>query len=620
MDENNLTLDNAGSVAAETLENAAETTEAATEESDNIVENPAEAANLEAQAAVAEAAEAIKEAETAAEMANLEAETAVADAAEAVAEAEAAAKEATAEPEEVVVEKIDPFRESIHFHPVDEPTLEMPRIDAEINEAYGSPDSYFGEGTAADVHPEPEQSFAEAEPSYEAPRPEQPAYEAPEPESKRPSQAVYSPYEKDYARAAKQPKYVTRKAFIIALILTMIFSGLVGAAGYALANSIFGGTTIDKSINTTNYNLSRSTGSVLSLQEIIARNENSVVAIMTETVSTDFWAGQYVTKGAGSGVIYKEDGYIITNNHVIEGSSAITVTLHDGTEYPATLVATDELTDIAVIKIDATGLTPVTFGDMDKVSVGDAVIAIGNPLGTLSGTATEGIVSALEREIILDNKTMTLIQTSASINPGNSGGGLFDQYGNLIGIVVAKSSGSDVEGLGFAIPVDKVESVAKSLVENGYVQGRPMAGITIIDLTDPSDAMKYGVSITGVYIKSVNGDNAKAAGLQAGDLIYYLDDDKITSSSQLISLIQSHQIGDVVTFTVVRSNEIIKCDVELVESTPELQQAANQQMPSGNQNQGGEGEGGPGELPDDDQGGDSSESGNWFDWFFGGGN
>ena len=215
---------------------------------------------------------------------------------------------------------------------------------------------------------------------------------------------------------------------------------------------------------------------------------------------------------------------------------------------------------------------------------------------------------------------MTLLQTSASINPGNSGGGLFDQYGNLIGIVVAKSSGSDVEGLGFAIPVDKVESVAKSLVENGYVEGRPMAGITVIDLTDPSEAMKYGVSIVGVYIQSVTGEKAKAAGLQAGDLIYYLDDDKITSSSQLISLIQTHEVGDVVTFTVVRNNEILKYDVELVESTPELQQAANQQMPSEGSGEDSQGESVPNQLPEDNGNPGSNGGGSIFDWFFGGGN
>ena len=517
-------------------------------------------------------------------------------------------------PEEVVVEKIDPFVEQVHLSGVSEPTGEFPRVDAKINDAYESPDSYFGEGTAKDLRPEPE-----PEPRQEQPEPTPKTYHASN-EAPHTAKQVYSTYDDQSQKTAKQPKYVTRRFFVITLILAMIFSGLVGAAGYGLANSIFGGTTVDKSINTTNYNLSKATGSVLSLQEVIARNENSVVAILTETVTTDFWAGQYVTQGAGSGVIYREDGYIITNNHVIEGSSSITVTLHDGTEYPATLVATDELTDIAVIKIDATGLQPVTFGDMNKVSVGDAVIAIGNPLGTLSGTATEGIISALEREITIDNKAMTLLQTSASINPGNSGGGLFDQYGNLIGIVVAKSSGSDVEGLGFAIPVDKVESVAKSLVENGYVEGRPMAGITIIDLTDPSEAMKYGVSIVGVYIQSVTGEKAKAAGLQAGDLIYYLDDDKITSSSQLISLIQTHEVGDVVTFTVVRNNEILKYDVELVESTPELQQAANQQMPSGNADDGSQGETDPNQLPEGNDNPGSNGGGSIFDWFFGGGN
>ena len=161
---------------------------------------------------------------------------------------------------------------------------------------------------------------------------------------------------------APQPKYVTMKVLIIALIICMVLSATIGAAAYAFAMSAFGGTTVDKTIKTTNYNLARSTGAVLSIQEIIARNENSVVAISTETVQTDFWAGQYVTQGAGSGVVYSEDGYIITNNHVIAGASNIKVTLHDGTEYDATLVATDQLTDVAVIKIDATGLPAVQFG------------------------------------------------------------------------------------------------------------------------------------------------------------------------------------------------------------------------------------------------------------------
>ena len=360
-----------------------------------------------------------------------------------------------------------------------------------------------------------------------------------------------------------KPVALTRRSLVIGLIICILVSAVVGAGAYAIAISTFGGTSIDKSVTTTNYNLSEATGSELSIQEIVAKNENSVVAIETESVSTDSWLGQYVTQGAGSGVIYSEDGYIITNNHVIEGASSITVTLNDGTECEAELVATDSQTDVAVIKIDKTGLTPVTFSDMKDLCVGDLAIAIGNPLGTLSGTATEGIISALEREITLDGKQMTLIQTSASINPGNSGGGLFDQYGNLIGLVVAKSSGSDVEGLGFAIPADKVKDVAEALMKDGYVADRAAAGISVVDLTDSSKAMQYGVSLTGVYIQEVTGKNAKKAGLEAGDLIYYIDDVKVTSSAVLIKEIQDHKIGDTVTFTIVRDGDILKYDVKL---------------------------------------------------------
>ena len=242
------------------------------------------------------------------------------------------------------------------------------------------------------------------------------------------------------------------------------------------------------------------------------------------------------------------------------------MTLHDGTEEKATLVATDEQTDVAVIKIEKTGLIPVTFGDSSALNVGDLTVAIGNPMGTLAGSASEGIVSGLERQLTVDGKTMTLIQTSASISPGNSGGGLFDQSGNLIGVVVAKSASSEAEGLGFAIPSDLVKEVSDSLITNGYVEGRPAAGISIVDLTNASKAMQYGVQITGVYIMDVTGNNAQKAGLQKGDMIYYLDDTKITSGSQLISLIQKHSVGDEVTFTIVRENKLLEIPVVLEDS------------------------------------------------------
>ncbi len=377
-----------------------------------------------------------------------------------------------------------------------------------------------------------------------------------------------------YNKPKKEPRYVTTKSFVIVLILAIIVSASLGAGGYALASNVFGVSGVTKSINATNVNLAKATGSELSIQEIIARNENSVVAIETESVSTDSWLGQYVTQGAGSGIVYSEDGYIITNNHVISGASSIKVTLHNGTEIKASLVATDPQTDVAVIKVDETGLTPVSFGDMTSLSVGDLAVAIGNPLGTLSGTATEGIISALEREITIDGKSMSLIQTSASINPGNSGGGLFDQYGHLIGMVVAKSSGSDVEGLGFAIPADTVSKVAKSLIEHGYVADRPVADITIVDLTDANDAMQYGVDLTGVYIKDVTGKSAKKAGLKSGDLVYFINDVKVTSSAVLLKEIQKHEVGDTVTFTIVRDGDILKYDVK-------LQAAANTNASSG---------------------------------------
>ena len=422
-------------------------------------------------------------------------------------------------------------------------------------------------------------------------------FEAENPESKKTgceqsdfTHTVYvdtaeAPHKKPKPKEKNNTPYVTKKFFALMLALCMILSAAVGAGAYALAISSFGGTSVDKSIHTTNYNLAKSTGSVLSIEEIVAKNENSVVAIETESVATDSWLRQYVTQGAGSGVIYSEDGYIITNNHVIEGANSIKVTLYNGKSYDATLVATDAQTDIAVIKINETGLTPVTMGSMDQVSVGSLAVAIGNPLGTLSGTATDGIISALEREITIDGKSMSLIQTSASINPGNSGGGLFDQYGDLIGLVVAKSSGSDVEGLGFAIPVDKVESVAKSLIKNGYVEGRPAAGITILDLTDSSTAMQNGVSLTGVYITEVTGENAKKAGLQKGDMIYYVDDVKITDSAVLLKTIQDHKIGDTVTFTVVRGSDILKCDVKL-EDASKFNQTTDTSSQNGSSNAG----------------------------------
>ena len=392
----------------------------------------------------------------------------------------------------------------------------------------------------------------------------------PKPQAENTARTIYDADDsapQDMTKKKKEPKYVTRKAFVVTLIFAMVFSAVIGAGAYAAAMSIFGGTTIDKSITTTNYNLAQNTGSTLSVQEIVAKNENSVVAIVTESVSTDSWFGQYVTQGAGSGVIISEDGYIVTNNHVIEGASNIKVTLHDGTEVAAELVATDEQTDVAVIKIEKTGLIPVTFGDSSALNVGDLTVAIGNPMGTLAGSASEGIVSGLEREITVDGKTMTLIQTSASISPGNSGGGLFNANGELIGIVNAKSSSSDAEGLGFAIPINTAMEMAKQMIEKGYV-ARPAMGVTVITINDAQTAMQYGVSNYGVYIYQIaSGSGAEKGGLKLGDRIISIDDVAVSSASDVQKYCQSKEVGDTVTLQVERDGKVISCEVTLGEST-----------------------------------------------------
>jgi serine protease Do len=269
-------------------------------------------------------------------------------------------------------------------------------------------------------------------------------------------------------------------------------------------------------------------------------------------------------------VIISQDGYIITNNHVIDGANKITVRLKNGTAYSASLIGTDSKTDVAVLKINGTGLTTAVFGDSGSIKVGDTAIAIGNPLGQLGGTVTEGIISALDRELVIDGKAMRLMQTDAAINPGNSGGGLFNGKGELIGIVVAKSSGSDVEGLGFAIPANTAKTVADELITYGYVKGRIDTGMTFIDLTTTQKALLYGVRQLGVYVKSVDsGSNAASAGFKSGDLITYVGDTKITGETVLTQALEQYDVGDTVKITVVRNGYTGQLSLKLAEYTPD---------------------------------------------------
>ena len=298
----------------------------------------------------------------------------------------------------------------------------------------------------------------------------------------------------------------------------------------------------------------------------------SVVVITTEQVvySQWSWYGQsQVESGAGSGVIISSDGYILTCDHVVSGASNITVTIGDK-DYPATIIGEDSTSDIAVIKIEADGLTPAIVGDSDKLAVGDNVLAVGNPLGELGGTVTSGIVSALNRSVSIQGSssvnTMSLIQMDASVSPGNSGGGLFNMNGELVGIVNAKSSDSDAEGLGFAIPVNDAVKVAQELLENGYVTGRPYLGISYYAVTDAQTAAQLGVNAYGVYIvEVVKGGPADKAGLQAGDRIVSVDGSEVATQSDLGTLMQNHKAGDAIQITVARGGQMQTVTVTLGE-------------------------------------------------------
>ena len=292
-------------------------------------------------------------------------------------------------------------------------------------------------------------------------------------------------------------------------------------------------------------------------------------------------SSQQVQSGSGSGIILTSDGYIVTCKHVVDGAESIKVILNDDTEHEATLVGSDTRSDLAVLKIDATGLSPATLGDSDMLTVGEDVIAIGNPLGELRGTATSGIISALSREVTVENTQMKLIQTDAAISPGNSGGGLFNASGSLVGIVNAKASSSDSEGLGFAIPVSSVKTIISNLIDHGYVLGRAYLGVYTQDVTLSSDSNNnnggfFGNLFSGgtscVQIAQiVSGSAAENAGLKTGDLILKVDDTEITSNSALASIISGYNAGDTATLTIQRDGKEQTISVTFGEYKPDAQ-------------------------------------------------
>ena len=375
-------------------------------------------------------------------------------------------------------------------------------------------------------------------------------------------------------------KRVARSAVAMVLAAAMGFAGgFVGAkfggSGKVVIQQVAPSSTADSASGSdSSITAASSSGSSLTTEQVADLVSPSVVVITTEQVvySQWSWYGQnQVESGAGSGVIISSDGYILTCAHVVDGASTITVTIGDK-DYTATLVGEDTTSDIAVIKIDADGLTPATVGNSDSLKVGQSVMAVGNPLGELGGTVTGGMISALNRSVTIQGSssvnTMSLIQMDASVSPGNSGGGLFNMNGELVGIVNAKSSSSDAEGLGFAIPINDAIKVAQELLENGYVTGRPYLGITYLAVTDAQTASQLGVNAYGVYVvEVVKGGPAEKAGLQAGDRIVSVDGTEIASKDDLGTLMQKHAAGDTLSITIARDGQMQTVNVTLGEKT-----------------------------------------------------
>jgi len=332
--------------------------------------------------------------------------------------------------------------------------------------------------------------------------------------------------------------------------------------------------------------------------QVYAQNVDSVVAIASTIQSTSIYGSSSGT-ASGSGFILSENGYVVTNQHVIEGATAVSVITHDGTEYPAEVVGTDKNNDVAVLKVDATGLPAATIGSSDDLVIGDMVVAIGNPLGSLTATQTVGYVSGKDRDVTTDNTIINMIQTDAAINSGNSGGALFNMKGEVVGITTAKysgtsGSGASIEGIGFAIPIDDVTGIISDLVDFGYVTGAYLA-VTVRNMDSESAAM-YNLPM-GAYVETVEaGGAASRAGVQPKDIITDLGGYKVEGITSLTRALRHFKAGDTTTITVLRGGAEVILEITLDEKpqtitvNPEYDQ---ENMPSGDYNE-------------------------WYNWFFGG--
>lgn len=403
---------------------------------------------------------------------------------------------------------------------------------------------------------------------------------------------------------------------IIALILACaIVGGAAGVGGAALYDKLAEGektTTIIQEVERPQVQTMVNTngGQPMTPEQLYAANLPSCVGITVSTTTTNFFGQTTTSAASGSGFVLTQDGYIVTNYHVIEDAVkddgvTITVSFENGDKYDAKVVGGERDNDVAVLKIEASGLPAVTLGDSDKLVVGESVYAIGNPLGELTYSFTDGMVSALDRLITTtsvnekgqtETTTLNVLQTNTAINPGNSGGPLFDSYGSVVGIVSAKytqsQSGVSAEGLGFALPINDVKEILSDLIEHGYVTGKPYMGVQVINVS--SEAQRYGI-MAGAAIQHVaEGSCAEKAGLKAGDIIIAIDDTAIDSSTALTAALSSnYRAGDTAKVKIMRQQEEMELTITFdeknaqTEANNQYQEQAPQQPQSGQNGQGG---------------------------------
>ena len=346
-------------------------------------------------------------------------------------------------------------------------------------------------------------------------------------------------------------------------------------------------------------------GSGLTPSQLYSGNVDSVVAISSTVQATSIYGTSQGTS-SGSGFVWSAEGYVVTNYHVVQNATNVKVITYDSTEYPAEIVGYDATNDIAVLKVEAEGLRPVTIGSSSALNIGDMVAAIGNPLGTLASTQTVGYVSGMNREVTTDNAIISMIQTDCAINPGNSGGPLFNMNGEVIGITTAKysgttTSGASIEGIGFAIPIDDVKPIVEDLINYGYVTGAYM-GVTV-ENTDAESAAKFGLP-TGAYIVDVvKGGAADRAGIQPKDIVIDLGGNKVSNITDLTRALRNFKAGDTTTVTLIRSGKEMTLDITLDEKPQETTIATT-----------------PNSEPSDSSMPSEGDYNDWFNWFFGGRN